>query len=105
MLRNIGIAVGLIVAGLTGYIASRPSQFRVSRSRTVAAPAPVVHGLVNDFHKWQQWSPWERLDPALKRDYTGAAAGPGSVYFWSGNRQVGEGRIAYPALAAQPPLQ
>jgi predicted enzyme related to lactoylglutathione lyase len=48
---------------------------------------------VNDFHKWQAWSPWEKLDPAMKRTYAGAAGGAGAVYAWAGNNQVGEGRM------------
>ena len=59
----------------------------------VAAPPEVVHAHVNDFHKWREWSPWEQLDPALTREYSGAAAGPGAVYSWSGNREVGQGRM------------
>jgi Polyketide cyclase / dehydrase and lipid transport len=93
MVLSIGVVAGLTLAGLTGYIASRPSEFRISRSRIVAAPPHVVHGYVHDFHKWREWSPWERLDPSLKREYSGAPAGPGAVYSWSGNRQVGEGRM------------
>ena len=93
MLLKIGLAVGVVVVGLAGYIASRPSEFRISRSRPVAAPPDVVHAFVNDFHKWREWSPWERLDPALTREYSGAEAGPGAVYSWTGSREVGQGRM------------
>ena len=93
MLVKIGIAVGVVVVGLAAYVASRPSEFRISRSRAVAAPPEVVHAYVSDFHKWREWSPWERLDPALTREYSGAEAGPGAVYSWSGGREVGQGRM------------
>ena len=93
MLTKIGIAVGVVVVGLAAYIASRPSEFRISRTRTLAARPEVVHAYVNDFHRWPEWSPWERLDPDLKREYSGAASGPGAIYSWSGNREVGEGRM------------
>jgi carbon monoxide dehydrogenase subunit G len=93
MLVKISVASVLVLGALAGYIASRPSDFRISRSRPVAAPPDVVHAYVNDLHKWREWSPWETLDPALKREYAGAPAGPGAMYSWWGNRQVGEGRM------------
>jgi len=87
------IVVVLILGALAPYIATRPSEFRVARSRTVAAPPEVVFAYVNDFHKWPEWSPWEKKDPGMKREHSGAPAGPGAVYAWSGNDQVGEGRM------------
>ena len=86
-----GLAVG--VAALAAYIASRPAHFSISRSRTLAAPPDVVHAHVNDFRKWTAWSPWEKRDPALTREYSGAPAGAGASYAWKGNRDVGEGRM------------
>ncbi len=93
MLRKIfvGLAVGL--AALAAYIATRPAHFSISRSRTLAAPPDVVHAHVNDFHKWPAWSPWEKRDPAMTREYSGAPAGPGASYGWKGNNDVGEGRM------------
>src|SRR5439155_22281389 len=60
---------------------------------TVAGPPEVAFAEVNDFHKWSDWSPWEKLDPALKRTFDGAPAGQGAIYSWVGNDQVGEGRM------------
>jgi hypothetical protein len=100
MLKKIGVAASVIVVGLAGYIASRPSEFRISRTRTVGAPPDVVYAHVNDLHRWQEWSPWERIDPALAREYSGAPAGPGAVYSWSGNRNVGAGRMTIIASRA-----
>jgi len=59
----------------------------------MSAPASEVFAQVNDFRKWQAWSPWEKQDPNLNRSYEGAPAGSGSIYSWSGNKQVGEGRM------------
>jgi hypothetical protein len=93
MLIKILLVVVVAALVLAGFVASRPAEFSVSRSRTVAAPPDVVHGYVNDLRKWVEWSPWEKKDPALKREYSGAAAGPGASYHWVGNREVGEGRM------------
>jgi Polyketide cyclase / dehydrase and lipid transport len=93
MLVKILIAFAVVVAGLVVVIALQPAEFRVSRRATIAAPAPVVFAQVNDFHNWTAWSPWAKLDPAMKQTYEGASAGAGAVYTWVGNREVGEGRM------------
>ena len=93
MLKKIAIGVALVLVVLAGYVATRPADFRIVRSRTVAAPPDVVHAYVNDFHKWTEWSPWEKLDPAMKREYSGAPAGSGAAYRWTGNSDVGEGQM------------
>ena len=93
MLIRIVLVSVVALAVLAGFVASRPADFAISRSRTVAAPPDVVHGYVNDLHMWVEWSPWEKRDPALKREYSGAPAGPGAAYHWIGNSEVGEGRM------------
>ena len=93
MLRKIFVGVAVGLAALAAYIATRPAHFSISRSRTLAAPPDVVHAHVNDFHKWPAWSPWEKRDPAMTREYSGASAGPGASYSWKGNNDVGEGRM------------
>lgn len=69
-------------------------DFVMSRSTTINAPADRVHSHLNDFREWQAWSPWEGLDPDLKRTYTGPATGVGSHYAWAGNKKAGEGTMA-----------
>lgn len=93
MLKKIAVVLVVIVAGLAAFIATRPSEFRIARSRTVQAPPDVVYAYVSDFHKWPEWSPWEKLDPAMKKEISGPPAGPGATYHWAGNDQVGEGRM------------
>ena len=68
-------------------------NYTVERSITVNAPTPRVHGLVDDFHNWVNWSPWEDLDPELQRTYTGPDRGVGAHYAWSGNRKAGAGSM------------
>lgn len=93
MAKKIGIVIILLVAGLAGYIATRPSAFSVQRSAAVNAPRNVVFAQVTDFHQWAAWSPWEKLDPEMKKTFSGPPSGTGAVYGWSGNDQVGEGRM------------
>ena len=85
------VAAVILVLGIV--IATRPASFRVERSATVAAPPSEVFGYVNDFRRWKSWSPWEGLDPNLQRNYSGAPAGKGAVYDWSGNNKAGVGRM------------
>ena len=93
MLKKILVALLVIIVVLVVVIAVQPSEFHVARATTMAAPAPVVFAQVNDFHKWEAWNPWGKLDPAAKQTYDGAPAGTGAIYAWSGNSKVGEGRM------------
>lgn len=68
-------------------------RFDSVRETTVNAPPADVHALVNDFRQWRKWSPWEEKDPNLERTYKGAEAGAGAEYLWTGNKQVGTGRM------------
>lgn len=83
----IAIAIVLILA------AGKPAHFSVSRAISVDAPAERIFPVINDFHQWGSWSPWENKDPAMKRTYDGAASGKGAVYAWAGNSNVGSGRM------------
>jgi uncharacterized protein YndB with AHSA1/START domain len=69
------------------------ADFEVNRSITIAAPRERVHALIDDFHQWRAWSPWEDMDPDLRREYTGPDAGVGSHYAWEGNRKAGKGSM------------
>jgi hypothetical protein len=83
---------GVIVVFLI-VVAMQPPDFKVERSATLRAPAPAAFAQVNEFQNWQAWSPWEKVDPALKRSYDGPKAGTGAIYAWQGNKDVGEGRM------------
>jgi len=93
MLKKILIALALIVIALIVVIALQPAEFRVTRSTTIATPTAAVFDHVNDFHKWDAWSPWAKLDPAMKTTFAGTPAGSGAIYSWSGNDKVGAGRM------------
>jgi hypothetical protein len=93
MLVKILIVLAIIVVVLIVIVTLQPSDFRVTRNATISASAPVVFAQVNDFHKWEAWNPWGKIDPAMKHTYEGAPAGTGAVYTWIGNKEVGEGRM------------
>ena len=89
------ILVGAVVAlaALAAVVATRPSEYRVARATTIAAPPAAVFAQINDFHKWEAWNPWGKMDPGMKQSYEGEPVGVGAVYRWSGNNEVGEGRM------------
>jgi len=93
MFKKIAIVILVLLAAVLIYAATKPDTFEVQRSATIKAPPEKIFPLLNDFHSWQTWSPWEKLDPALKRTYSGAPNGQGSVYAWEGNSKVGAGRM------------
>jgi hypothetical protein len=83
----VAIAIVLILAS------TRPDTFSVRRSAVVEAPAEKIFPLIENFHQWVNWSPWEDRDPAMKRTYAGAERGKGAIYAWDGNKNVGSGRM------------
>jgi uncharacterized protein YndB with AHSA1/START domain len=86
------LAVVLVVAVL-GFAATRPDSFSVRRAATIQAPPEKIFPLINEFARWGAWSPYEKKDPAMKRLFSGPAAGKGAVYAWEGNGEVGQGRM------------
>jgi uncharacterized protein YndB with AHSA1/START domain len=96
MLEIIGIiAVVLAMAIVVVLIlaATKPAHFSVRRATTVKAPPEKIFALINDFHQWAAWSPYENKDPGMQRSYSGAASGKSAVYSWDGNNNVGSGRM------------
>ena len=93
MLKTIALILVVLVAAALLYAATRPDSFRVERSSTIKAPPEKIFALINDLHQWEAWSPWEKIDPALKRTYSGAPAGKGAAYAWVGNKEVGSGSM------------
>ncbi len=93
MLRKILLALAAIVAVFLGFAATRPSTYHVERSISVAAAPDVVLGVVGDFHRFGEWSPWDKLDPNMKKTYEGEAGKVGASYAWAGTEKVGEGKM------------
>lgn len=93
MLRKILFGLVTLMVVLVTIIIVQPSEYRVSRTLSMAAPAPDIFAQINDFHRWEAWSPWAKLDPAAKASFEGSTAGKGAIFAWSGNSKVGEGRM------------
>ena len=93
MFMKVLVVVAVVVVVLIVVVAMQPAEYRVTRFARMAAPPAAVFAEVNDFHRWGAWSPWAKIDPAMKQTYEAAPAGAGAVYTWSGNREVGEGRM------------
>ena len=93
MLKILLIAIPVVLVAFLLIVATRPSQFRVVRSATLAGPCEAVFPHVNELRLWDAWSPWARLDPNAKTRFEGPPAGVGSVMAWAGNSKVGEGRM------------
>ena len=89
----IAAVIALAVAIVLISAIRKPDTFRVQRVATIKAPAESIFSLINDFHRWGSWSPWENKDPAMKRTFSGVGSGKGAVYAWDGNKNVGSGRM------------
>ncbi len=93
MLGKIVLGIAVVGAGVALVIARQPSEFRVTRSAVIPAAPPAVFAQINDLHHWDAWSPWEAMDPAMKKTFDGPSAGPGASFAWTGNSAVGAGRV------------
>jgi hypothetical protein len=93
LLKRILFVFLALIAVLLVVIAIQPSDFRVSRSATMAAPPAAIFEQVNDLHKWDAWSPWAKLDPNAKNSFEGPSTGEGSILRWDGNSDVGAGSM------------
>jgi uncharacterized protein YndB with AHSA1/START domain len=93
ILAVVAILIAVAIAVVLVLAAGKPNTFSVRRETTVSAPPEKIFSLINDFHQWGAWSPYEGKDPGMKRTYSGAPSGKGAVYAWEGNKNVGSGRM------------
>lgn len=93
MLKNIALILVVLIAAVLIFAATRPDTFRVERSIEVKAAPEKIFPLINDFHNWTAWSPYEKKDPNMKRRHSGATSDKGAIYEWDGDKQVGKGRM------------
>ena len=93
MFKIIAIVVVVVLAGVLIYAATRPDTFSVQRSLAINAPPEKIYALIGDFRKWGEWSPYEKLDPAMQRSFSGADSGQGAVYAWDSKAKAGAGRM------------
>jgi hypothetical protein len=93
MIEFIVMVIVVLLVAILIYAASRPNTFLVERSTSIKAPAEKIFPLINDFREWEPWSPWEKIDPSVKRSYSGAVNGEGAIYEWNGNKEIGKGRM------------
>ena len=93
MWKIILLAIPAILVVFLIIVALQPSSYRVTRSLAISAPPDALFPQVNDLKKWEAWNPWSKADPDIKLTYGGPATGVGANYAWTGNREVGEGRL------------
>ena len=101
MLKKLLTIVGVALIGLVAFIATRPPTYHVERTTTIKAPPEAVYAVISDLHRFGEWSPWDRRDPAMKKTFSGPANGVGASYAWEGNKDVGAGKMTI--TEAKPP--
>jgi len=98
MLKKIAIALLVVIAVFMLVVAMQPNEFKIQRSTLVSAPASRIYPIISDLHRWDDWSPWSKMDPAMKKSFEGPAKGLGAIYSWEGNDKVGTGRQTITAV-------
>ena len=100
MWKIVLVVVAVLVVGVLVVAAVRPDDFSVQRSASIQAPPEKIYPMLADFRQWPAWSPWEKLDPEMKRTLGGPASGPGATYAWQGSSKVGAGRMEIKEVTA-----
>ena len=93
MLKIIAIIITVLIVAVLIYAATKPDTFQIQRSINIKAPPEKIFPLINDLHNMQTWSAWEKIDPTMKRTYSGSVNGVGAIYAWEGNREIGQGSM------------
>lgn len=93
MLNIILILIVIAVITLLVIAAMQPTDFRITRTGTISAPASAIFPQVNNLQNWDAWSPWAKLDPNAKNSFEGPKEGVGAKMSWAGNNKVGVGSM------------
>jgi hypothetical protein len=99
----VAVAIAAVLAFVVIFAATRPDTFRVQRSVTINAAPEKIFPLVDDFHNWPGWAPQDKEDPSMKRTYSGAAFGTGTVSDWESSGSAGKGRMSI--IESTPPTR
>ena len=92
-LKRLGVGLVLLLGAAAVAVWFQPDDYRLTRTAVIAAPPATVFAQVNDLRKWDDWSPWAKLDPAAKVTFSGPQAGVGASFKWDGNDKVGAGTM------------
>src|SRR5262245_39149934 len=93
VLASIILVIGIAIVAVLSDAAVKPDTFRVQRSTMIKAQPEKIFPLLNDLHKWREWSPYEKPDSTVKRLLIGPESGKGAVYEWDNNGKAGKGRM------------
>ncbi|MFK7929469.1 MAG: SRPBCC family protein [Myxococcota bacterium] len=89
-----GVALLALVAGGVAFMASQePETITVKRSTLISAGSIDVHPLLNDYNAFVEWNPWSKRDPNIVKTLSDPPTGVGATYEWSGNDEVGKGKM------------
>ena len=97
---TLAMVIAIALLAVLAYASTKPDTFHVERSIRIAAAPDAIFPLINDLHRWDAWTPYNK-DPAMKKTHSGSEAGVGARYAWEGNKQVGQGEISI--RETQPP--
>jgi len=93
ILKKLLLVLGVAIVAVIGLALMQPDTFKLERSTVINAKAEKIYPYLSDFKGWDSWSPWAKLDPKMEKKLSGAAAGKGAMYEWSGDDKVGKGKM------------
>lgn len=69
-----------------------PTEYEIERTVEINAPAEIVYSQVADLKVWQEWNPWNEMDPEMVIEYAEQTTGPGASYVWT-SEVAGNGKM------------
>lgn len=66
-------------------------EYHCSRSVTISKSKQEVFDFVKYLRNQDLYSKWAKMDPNMKKDFTGEDGKPGAIASWEGNDDVGKG--------------
>lgn len=83
--------IALLVVVIVVLAVIAPKRATVERSIVVNVSPEKAFEYLRSLKNFETWSPWGKRDPDMQRGVRGTDGELGSVAWWKGNKQVGEG--------------
>src|SRR5580698_9639350 len=97
MMRVLEFIVALIIVAVVGVVGGviMPGNGHVERTLEIGKDLRQVYDVLDNFHRFPEYSVLGVYDPQLKFQYSGKSFGPGSEVSWaSGDAKVGHGMLS-----------
>ncbi|MFN4290056.1 MAG: SRPBCC family protein [Permianibacter sp.] len=101
-LKRIVVLLLVLAAVIVGGGLLLPDRAHVERSIVINVPQSQVFTMVNGFERFNEWSPWAKLDPNTRYEFKGPSQGVGAFMSWT-SQDPGVGSGSQEIIESTPP--